>query len=301
MFESTSLNIAGFIGAIFLIYLLKPVLYRLFTVNFPLTILFTNDYGFVFIAFLALGSFFSGLYPALVLSSFKPIVVLKGKIKASGSGLMLRKSLVVVQFALSILLITGTLIVYQQVHYMLNQDLGVKTGQVMVLDRPGRWDTARTTHNLLVRRFREALENDPDVEAIGMSDEIPGKEIRWPSNYALKDAGVPNSIPINTTLIDEHYLATLGMQVLAGRNFSAQFKTDSKGLILTKSAAKTLGFANPADVVGKAFHSDDGDYTVIGVVNDFYQLSLQKKQTPAAFQFNGGDFAGIRNGLPGPS
>jgi putative ABC transport system permease protein len=122
-----------------------------------------------------------------------------------------------------------------------------------------------------------------------MSDEIPGKEIRWPSSYTLKNARVAPSIPINTTMIDEHYLSTLGMHLLAGRNFSVQFKTDSKGLILTKSASKLLGFPRPEDAIGKEFRSDDGDYAVVGVVNDFYQLSLQKKQTPAAFQFNRGD------------
>lgn len=290
LMESLGLNTIGFILAILLIYALRPLLHRLFYVDFPLSILFTNTYGLAFITFLLFGAFFSGLYPALVLSAFKPILVLKGAVKASRNGIVLRKSLVVFQFALSILLITGTFIVYQQVHYMLNQDLGIKVNQVMALDRPGRWDTARATHNLLVQRFKTALENDPGVEAVGMSDELPGKEIRWPSNYALKNnAALAHSVPINTTVIDEHYLTTLGMHVLAGRNFSTQFKTDKSGLILTRSAATLLGFAAPEDAIGKAFRSDDGDYTVVGVVNDFYQVSLQRKQTPAAFQFNGGD------------
>jgi putative ABC transport system permease protein len=287
--ESLSLNIVSFILAAVLIYILRPFLHTLFPVSFSWSFLFTNLYGFLFLVFLIAGAFFSGLYPAFVLSSFKPVLVLKGKWKSSEKGLALRKSLVVFQFALSILLIVGTIIVYQQVHYMLTQNLGIKINQVMMLDRPGRWDTARSTHNVLVQRFKEDVKRIPGVESIAMSDEKPGKEIRWPSNYTLKNATFSTSVPINTILIDEDYIPALGFNILAGRNFSTQFKTDSHGLILTESAAKLLGFRNAGDIVGKEFRSDGDDYTVVGVVNDFHQLSLQNRQTPAAFQFGNRD------------
>ena len=289
LIESLGLNMISFILAIVLIYILRPFLHSLFPVSFPWSALFTNLYGFLFLVFLIAGAFISGLYPAFVLSSFKPVLVLKGKWKSSEKGLALRKSLVVFQFALSILLIVGTIIVYQQVHYMLNQNLGIKINQVMILDRPGRWDTVRSTHNLLVQRFKEDLKKVPGVESVAMSDEKPGKEIRWPSTYTLKNAALSTSVPINTTLIDEDYVPALGLNILAGRNFSIQFKTDSRGLILTESAAKLLGFPNASDIIGKELRSDDADYTVVGVVNDFHQLSLQSLQTPAAFQFNGRD------------
>lgn len=287
--ESLCLNLLSCGLAFILIYALDPILKIAFPIDFSFAVLFTNTAGWLFLLFLLTGAFLSGLYPALVLSSFKPVAVLKGKMPAMGKGLTLRRTLVVFQFSLSILLIIGTIVVFEQVHFMLNRDLGIKVSQVMVLPRPGRWDSARSTHNLLVQRFKEAVESDPAVEAIGMSDELPGKEIRWPANYMPTQTTLAHAIPINTTTIDQDYIPALGMSILAGRNFSLSYKTDRRALILTTSAARQLGYADYAGALGKQFHSDDGDYTVVGIVNDFHQLSLQKELTPAAFQFNAGD------------
>ncbi|MHA4810990.1 ABC transporter permease [Flavitalea flava] len=283
--ESLSLNLISFLLAIILVSVSQPLLDKVFPVDFRLSGFLSSRYGLLFLGFLCMGGFVSGLYPAFVLSSFKPATVLKGKIKNSVRGLNLRKSLVVFQFSLSILLIIGTFTVYQQVHYMLNQNLGIKVNQVMVLDRPGRWDTARRAHSRYVERFKEALKRDPSVEAIGMSDELPGKEIRYPSTYTVRQTGEGNAIPINTTGIDEDYLSVLGFKVLAGRNFSKNFKTDQRALIISKSAVSVLGFKNPEDAVGKQVTSDNNLFTIVGVVNDFHQVSLQKKEEPTAFQF----------------
>src|SRR5262249_33102966 len=109
--ESFILNLISFIIALLLIDAVKPLLQHIFAIDFPVSIIFTSAYGLIFVAFLLLGAFFSGLYPALVLSSFKPVTVLKGKIIAPVKSLMLRKALVVFQFSLSILLIIGTFVV----------------------------------------------------------------------------------------------------------------------------------------------------------------------------------------------
>jgi putative ABC transport system permease protein len=285
--ESIGLNALSAVIAAVVIYVSRPLLHSFFSIRLPLTFLFTSGYGWLFLGFLLLGTVLSGLYPALVLSGFKPALVLKGRLISSAKGLFLRRGLVVFQFTLSILLIVGTIVVYQQVHFMLRQDLGIKVDQVMVLDRPGRWDTARSTHNMLVRRFREAVQREPGVAAVAMSDEKPGKEIRWPSTFSTVNRQHLVTLPINTTLIDENYLPGMGFTLLAGRNFSTLYKADDRAVVLSATAAGALGFAHPADAVGKPVRIDDSIYSIIGVVNDFHQLSLQKQATPAAFQFDG--------------
>ena len=287
--EAISLNIISLAIALVLIYALQPVLNRFFGVHFLLSGLVTSQLGWLFIGFLLAGIFFSGLYPALVLSGFKPVVVLKGRLKTSRGGLALRKGLVTFQFSLSIFLIIGTLIVYQQVHFMLNQNLGMNTSQVMVLDRPGKWDTARRTHSLLVEHFKETLQGNPAIEGIAMSDEIPGKEIRFPVTYTVKNSGNVTPIPFNSPDIDEDYLSILGMKLLAGRNFSLSYPTDQRGLILTESAGRMLGFATPKEAIGRQVMSDGNLFTILGVTNDFHQLSLQKQMQPEVFQTNARD------------
>lgn len=289
--ESLCVNVLSFIVAVILATLLKPLFSRFFGVDFPLLDFFTNQYGLIFIFFIALGSFFSGLYPALVLSSFNPAIVLKGKMKTSKKSLALRRSLVVFQFSLSIFLIIGTIIVYQQVRYMRDQDLGLKVSQVLVMDRPGHWHKSDSANTELLHRFKETIKESPAVEAIGMSDAIPGKEIRWQLDYARKNAS-ENKKPISLSSIgiDDAYLDILGMKILAGRNFSIQYKTDMSGLIITESAAHLLGFQKIQDAIGKQIWQDTATFTVVGVVNDFHQQSLQKKAEPVVFQFNGDDY-----------
>ena len=286
--ESFSVNAVSFIVAIALVQILQPTLNHVMHVDFSLFDLLTSSSGLLFISFMIAGTFFSGLYPAFVLSSFKPVSILKGKIKASKNGLTLRKSLVIFQFSLSILLIIGTLVVYQQVHYMLNQDLGIKPAQVLVVDRPGHWDTARSMHNSYVERFKTILSKNPGIEAVGMSDELPGKEIRYPSEYTVNSTFL-TPVAINTVSVDANYFHALGINFLAGRNFSQEYKSDANGLVLTQSAIKTLGFQQPRDAIGADVLSDNEHYTILGVISDFHQMSLEKKLEPLAFQFNNND------------
>ena len=289
LIESITINAFSMAIAVCILVLIRPLLDKFFNIEFDLFALLHIQLGWVFIGFMLAGMLLSGVYPAFVLSSFKPISVLKGKIKSQTKGLILRKSLVVFQFALSIFLIIGTVLVYQQVRYMLNKDLGMNISQVLVLDRPGRWDTARTMHNTYVNRFKESLSNDPSIESVGMADELPGKEIRNPGFYRVTDSKDQTSFPVNSISIDENFLKLLEFNFLAGRNFSQQFKTDQAGLIITVSAARLLGFKDVRNAIGKQVESGGAMYSVIGVVNDFNQMSLEKEVKPIVFQFNNSD------------
>ncbi|MBL7865610.1 MAG: ABC transporter permease, partial [Cyclobacteriaceae bacterium] len=122
------------------------------------------------------GTFMSGFYPAVVLSSFKPVSVLKGKLKNSLSGILLRKSLVVVQFVASVALIAGTFIVYDQLNFMMSKDLGVNIDQVLVVERPGIASRDRKAFNSAIDVFRDELKKSPSVVGVATSATIPGKQ-----------------------------------------------------------------------------------------------------------------------------
>ena len=123
----------------------------------------------------------SGSYPALVLSSFKPVTVLKGKLRNSTSGIVLRKSLVVFQFMASVALIAGTLIVYRQLDFMMTRDLGMNIDQVLVVERPGIVARDENEYNSAIDVFRNELTKNPSVEGISTSITIPGKQREYKS------------------------------------------------------------------------------------------------------------------------
>ena len=283
LLESIAINAIGVLLATGLVALIRPLLEQQFQLHFELPALVGQPVGWAFMGFVLVGSLLSGVYPALYLSALRPVTVLKGKLRSQPSGLILRKSLLVFQFSLSILLIAGTVIVYQQVHYMLNKDLGMNISQMLVLDRPGKWDTARRQHNSYVERFKETLSNSPWIQGVGMSDELPGKEIRNPDNFRMKSSKDPAFYPIGGIDVDEDFLSLLELKFIAGRNFSRAFKTDGRGLILTASAARQLGARSPQEAIGQQVEEGGSIYSVIGVVEDFHQLSLEKKAQPIVF------------------
>lgn len=280
LLESFAINGVSVLLGTVVVLLIRPLLQHAFELHFSLLTLLRQPIGWAFIGFVVFGSALSGVYPSLVLSALKPVMVLKGKLKSQPAGLLLRKTLLVFQFSTSIFLMIGTVVVWQQVHYMLSNDLGMNINQVVVLDRPGKWDTARHQHNAYVEHFKEMLTNSPWIQAVGMSDELPGKEIRNPDQFRAKMSKDPTSYPIRAIDVDDHFVTTLELKLIAGRNFSRAYKTDLRGLILTESAVRQLGFATAAQAIGQQVESAGVTYAVVGVINDFHQLSLDKKEQP---------------------
>jgi putative ABC transport system permease protein len=245
------------------------------------------------------GSLLSGLYPALVLSSFKPITVLKGKLKNNASGIILRKGLVIMQFIASIALIAGTFIVYRQLKYMTSQDMGMNINQVLVVERPGIADTSRTVFNSSIDAFRNELKKDPSVQAVSASFTVPGKQREY--KVTLKRYGVANtdSIGARFNSFDYEFLDVFKMKLIAGRKFSPDFPKDQDtSIIITETAAKLLGFKKPEDAIGKVLTVAEFRWNpiVVGVVNDYHQLSLKKPLDPSFFTYSSydGEYYSVR-------
>jgi putative ABC transport system permease protein len=246
-----------------------------------------------------MGTVLSGFYPAIVLSSFKPVTVLKGKLKNTVSGIFLRKSLVVVQFMASVALIAGTLIVYNQLNFMMNQDLGMNIEQVLVVERPGIAPQDRDAFNSTIDVFRDEVKKSPNVLAIAASATVPGKQREYKA--VVKPYGAPDDkqITIRFNSMDYEFLDVFKMKVVAGRAFDEKYPTDQDtSVVISESTTRLLGYQKPEDAVNQtlAIPGFQWNPIIVGVVNDYHQVSLKKALDPAVFYCTkyGGEFYSVR-------
>jgi putative ABC transport system permease protein len=220
----------------------------------------------------------AGIYPAFYLSSFKPIAVLKGKLTTDTNSFGLRRSLVVFQFFISVSLIIGTIVVYQQMKYIQNKKLGYEKEQLITI--PNSWALGKNE-----QAYKQELLKDPRVVHATVSWYKPAGPTN--SNNALVYPEGHDNQTMKTVNyhVDEQYIPTLGMQIAAGRNFSRDFATDSLGMIINESAARAFGW-NLMNAVGKklvSVNSDKGTnvaFHVVGVVKDFNFNSLHNPISP---------------------
>ena len=214
----------------------------------------------------------AGLYPALVLSSFQPVAVLKGRFTTGTRGIFLRKALVIVQFTIAIGLIIATLIVSRQLNYMRSQDLGFNKDQELILDTRGDSTTAA---------FKQEVSMIPGVYSTTKSSNVPGSGMFYGAGQLENVHGAMQTINVNAYLTDYDYIKQFGIGMAAGRDFSRQYPTDSiKAVIVNETAVRQLGYSNPTRAIGKRFLEFGVAGTIIGVVKDFHFRSLQEPIRP---------------------
>jgi len=222
----------------------------------------------------------SGIYPALFMSSFIPVKVLKGIFKVNTNRFSFRKVLVVFQFSVSIVLIVATIVVYKQLQYIQDKDLGFRKDHVLTMGYDGS----------LMKQFdafRHDLLKNPVIRQIGLSSRIPsGHLIDYQAAAALEGGSLkPLTINLKELTVDDGFIPTFGMQMVAGRNFSRNVKTDSNKWIINQTTVKTLGWKTPQDAVNKQIKYGDVMGNVIGVVKDFHFESLHQAIVPMIFLF----------------
>jgi len=220
----------------------------------------------------------AGIYPAFVLSGFKPATVLKGVFKTSGSGLLVRKALVVLQAGISIFLITGLLAIVKQVDYMMNNDLGMEPEQVLVIAKPGNLnmitDEDRDHKNL----FKSLLSSKSFVKDYAVTDALPGSVLRKGKDINLTEVE-DNEIEARAIFVEYDYFKLLDIPFIAGRDFRNTV-VDEKSVVLNESAVKALGFNNPEEVVNQRLYEGDEWVNIIGVISDYHHTSLKSELVP---------------------
>ena len=283
--ESLMLNVAAFLLALGLLQITLPLFQSVF--EFPDSTVLWNNPTFVLSAigvFLA-GSILSGLYPAFVLSGFRPVTVMKGFFKNTAQGTALRKGLIVFQFVTSIALIIGTMVVYKQLHFMRNQDLGVDIQQKMVLEGAG--SVLDSLYDGVFTPFKDEVLAMSNVNSLTSSAYVPGDEIYWTNGVQwLKPE--TSSHTIYTQGVDEEFLEAYGLGLVAGRNFSKEMGEDDRACLLNERAISLLGFSNPEAALNEKVRRGRDTLTVVGVTKDFHHLGLQKAIDPVIFLYRPG-------------
>jgi putative ABC transport system permease protein len=223
----------------------------------------------------------SGVYPAFVLSSFKPVLVLKGAFKNSASGTRLRKALVVLQFTISIALMVGTGIVYQQMRFIYTADLGYNRDQVITIQQGGGAVARATT-------LRDELLRNKNIISVGTSSTRMGQQL---GRTTIIPEGATSGSNIITSIMvaDESFIPTMGMTISAGRNFSLDYD-DSLSMIINEEMTRLLKWD---DAIGRKISLQSGPnptdltaYTVVGVVKDFHFATIRHKLEPMFILYN---------------
>lgn len=280
LLESTLISLAALVVAIMIVQGLVPAINALF--NQHLTPLFSLSFLqlFIVVATAALAGVLSGLYPAVYLSAFNPAIVLKGMMNPGSGSAWLRKALVVLQFSISIALITGAALVFMQMDYLRSKELGFDKDQVVIVENIAQMQNKRP--------LKEALLKVNGVEAVGASSGVLGKQI---STSDLHSKGIGLRSQMNYDQVDEDFLSAIGVELIAGRNFNASDVSagPSMKIILNERAAMELGIDdNPvgAMVTQNPFADSVIYHEVIGVVKDFHYMSLRSEIRPYAFYLN---------------
>ncbi len=302
--ESFIINVVALAIALLLVVPLQSSFNSLMQHQLSLVYLFKkglNGYSIsvALIILIVAGIFVSGFYPAFVLSSFKPILVLKGKFIKSSKGIILRKALVIGQFAITVALIVGSVVVYQQIKFINAQQLGMNISQILIVKAPS---LSSFDSSFIVREnsFKEEVAKISSVKGAATSNRIAGDEMGRAFNIHRTGDNNGDSYTMRNMGIDPNFINVYQIKLLAGRNFeNTDYNVDYNKLhniIINQNAVKMLGYASANAAIGKSITMFGKQWDIVGVINDYHQKSLRYALEPLVLQpfYNTNDAISIK-------
>ncbi|MGS2738563.1 ABC transporter permease [Sinomicrobium sp. M5D2P17] len=274
--ESVIISLLALLITIGTTYLLLPYFNRLADKIITPDFAFSPSHIIILLCTALCIGILAGIYPAMVLSSYKPVKVLKGNFSTGFKGVLLRKTLVVFQFSISIALIIGTIVIYHQMHFMHNMDLGFKKDQILVLT-PGFSSKNET--------LKQSMQNLPGVLSASLSSSVPGESNAIAYSSIENRTGDMQQTSLATYFIDFNFIKQFDLKIIAGRSLSPEFATDTtEAMLVNEKAVKAFGYDSPEDIIGKRFDQWEQQGRIVGVVNDFNFNSLRSDINPLAFR-----------------
>jgi len=282
--ESVIMSILGLVIALIMIEILLPVFNNIVNRELELYQLKNLDLIVGIPLFVVLIGIIAGSYPAFIMSAFKPVNVLKGILHGQKGPSGFRNILVLVQFAISLILIICTLVIYIQLSYIKSKDVGYQKENILVLQFAS--DNSKNNYVLV----KDGLTNIPGVINSSATSEIPGQGF---TSNGYKPEGYDRWIMFNAVDVDYDYIETMGLQVLQGRDFSPEYPADRSAFLINETLARELNWQNPAGMTIER----EGIHRVLGVVKDFHFASLHQEIGPLIFTmkpYMGYDFLLVR-------
>lgn len=288
--ESTLTSYLAFIFALLLTFILLPYFNDISAKTFSISSLFQPQLLVFLLILPFVVGILAGYYPAFFLSSFRPIEVLKGKLNAGFKRSNLRNLLVTFQFVTSLVLVIGTIIVYQQLNYIQTKKLGFDKEQVLILNETGALGTNKDA-------FKNEIAQIAGVQSASYAGYLPVAGSARSDNTFSKEAvmDMKNGFNMQVWNVDYDYVPTMGMEIIKGRNLSKSFGSDSSAVIINESTAKLLGYEDP---IGKKLYTSRGPsanlnvvYEIVGVVKNFHFESLRQQVGPLCMRLGNNNWS----------
>jgi putative ABC transport system permease protein len=278
LFESVIVNLLGVVLAVGLAAALMPVLAGIVDKNIAID--FSDPrLWMVMVGLLLAGSFVSGAYPALVLSSFKVSAVIKGESVSQG-GFSLRKALVVFQFVASLVLIAGTFAVYRQLNFMRDEDKGLAIDQMLVIKGPNIMEGERAERRERFTTLKNEYAKIPGVMSVSTSATIPGGGFNWGTGMRRSGTQPEENRGGNVTWVDPDFISTYGIELLSGRTWNPEIESDFEAALINEATATIFGLGDAENALQEKMIVGGDTVNILGVLKNYHWTSLKNEHGP---------------------